>query len=101
MNLDQLSLISRFKGQQDNFQYGSAQLRAVLKVKHTYRIVRGDAATSSYASNQDETDRPGIASEGVMNGEYTRVVARSVNLRGLCHVLFACVVSHHDHPWRV
>lgn len=55
MSSDQQSLEPRFKKQQNDFLYWSAQLKAILKEKHVWNAVQFEKAASVFVWYQDET----------------------------------------------
>lgn len=96
MNVEQGSLVPRFKGQQDNFLYWSGQIKAILKAKRVWHVGRGDDGASSSASHQDGTDKTGTATEGVLDNAFAKDIACSVVLQGLAEVSTARVMAHQD-----
>lgn len=65
----------------------------ILRARRVWIVVRGEDASSFFASPQDRTDRTDTTTGGVMGDGYAGDVACSVIHQGLGEGLFLCVMA--------
>lgn len=92
MMMDQKVLIPRLGGTQDNFLHWSAQIRAILKAKGVWHVVRADDAVSLSSWHQVQVSEEG--SDVASDPEYGRDIEWSIILQGLGEVPLACVMLY-------
>lgn len=78
---DQKGVIPRLSGPQDNFLYGSRQMKEILKAKQVCHVVPIDDAANSISFHV--LRRSNAGSDVGSNPEYARDVACSILLQGL------------------
>lgn len=78
INTELKTLTPRFRRQQDNFFYWSAQVKPFLKARRVWNVVEGDDGETSSASHKDGTDGREDGAGAIVDTEFTKDVACSV-----------------------
>ena len=91
--------IPRFRGHQDNFYFWSAQIKAILKAKKAWKVVRPTSGTVSTTDGSSQVVT--ATSKKLLSEEAANDIACSVILQGLGEVPFAAVMQYQDDPQKM
>lgn len=96
--MEQRTLTPRLRDPKNNFLYCSAQVKAILKAKRVWHVVRGDNVASSSASHHDRMSTIFDGAVAIVDSEFNKDVTCLVTLQGIGKIPFARVTVHQDDP---